>query len=121
MKKALLLFALAACGSKSPKVANEGGGSGTAAPVAETFTLDSLEQGDVSCYLDVTDGKGQQVVQPAVFELCPGAEKDASQYVGKKITLTWGKANVLGDSCDGNPDCKDTKNIDIVEDVSPAE
>ena len=89
--------------------------NGIGAPV----TLVSLESGDVACYVSVMDGE-EEVYHEGDFELCEGGLSDASALVGTSVVLSLEKANVLADSCEGNPDCTETKEVDFVVGIEAA-
>lgn len=76
-------------------------------------TLVSLESGDVACYVSVLDGE-EEVYHHGDFELCEGGLSDASTHIGTSVVLTLEKTNVLADSCEGNPACTDTQEVDFV-------
>jgi len=125
MKKALLIAVLAACGgSKKPAVANAGGSGSASASDASSptgpVTIEGVEQGDDSCYLEITDDKGAAQTLPADFDLCPGAPKDVSKMIHSKVTLGWQTANVLSASCEGDVDCGKTDRENIVITVTAA-
>lgn len=89
-------------------------------PTAVTYTLVSVVAGDAACYLTVTDGAAAEQSLPADFELCPGGGSDATRYVGSRVTLDRHPGQVMADSCAGDPNCKETKTVDLVVAVKPA-
>src|SRR5688500_6130006 len=97
---ALVVLSFACSSSKKePTTENVGGGVGD--PPA-TVTLVEVSQGDVACYVTVAGEGGAKETHPGVFELCPGGAADASAFVGFPVQLTWGKANLMAASCEGN-------------------
>ena len=128
MKRIVLLVSIlgaAACGgSQKSQATGNGGGTGAGPASAsskpdEVVTIKGVEAGDQSCYLQVTDSKGTEQNYPADFELCPGGKNDASKLVGFPVTLSWGKANVLAASCEGDMNCGKSEQEDIVTTVTP--
>jgi hypothetical protein len=122
MKRVLLIVALAACGgSKKPAVSNTGG-SGAASSSSSSsgpVLLKGVQQGDDSCYLQITDEKGADQTVPADFDLCPGAPKDVSKMINTKVMLSWQMANVLSASCEGDTSCGKTDRENVVMSVAP--
>jgi hypothetical protein len=68
--------------------------------------------GDRACYLNVEDEKGQSREEMASFELC-----EREDLVGRRARLHFGKAQVMAESCQGNPDCPDTETVDLVNGI----
>lgn len=87
--------------------------SSTFAQTPNPVTINSASAGDVACYLEVTDASGTAQSLMADFSICERTDLD-----GKKATLTYSKQNVLADSCQGNPDCSDSKTVDLVTKVN---
>ena len=82
-------------------------------------TLVGLEAGDVSCYVSVQDGEAVADYD-GDFELCEGGMSDATALIGTSVVLTTEKANVQADSCEGNPDCTESKEVDLVVGIEAA-
>jgi len=74
-----------------------------------TGTLTGLEAGDVACYVNLKPASGDELYLHGDFALC-----EDTSLVGKEVVLTTEKANVMGDSCEGDPECTDTKEVDLV-------
>ncbi len=83
-------------------------------PLVTKMTLTAVELGDISCYVSGVDDKGAEHILSADVDLCPGEPLDVSHLIGVPVLLTWGKANVLSASCDGDIDCGRSDYIDIV-------
>ncbi|MBX3160527.1 MAG: hypothetical protein KF773_31470 [Deltaproteobacteria bacterium] len=111
----ILACVIACGGSKSPP-ANSAGQGPAASPVA---TLKELQNGDRACYV-VLDKGGEQVSLEGDFDLCPNNPHDASALIGKKVTYTTKKANVLAASCEGNVDCGKSDEVDLVVTITAA-
>jgi hypothetical protein len=103
----LTVLTLTACGGKAAAPA-------TPAPAGgPTGTLKELQNGDRACYVVVeVDGADQSI--EGDFELCPGASQDASGLIGQRVTWTTKKANVQAASCQGDPDCADSDEVDLI-------
>jgi hypothetical protein len=112
----IILFAAACSGGGKGKGGGGGEGGGT---VAETYTLVSIESGDAACYVTVKDSTGAENTHPGSFDLCPGGPADASNLIGFPVALGWTKANVIAPSCEGNPECADTEETNIVSTIDP--
>lgn len=106
----LSLLLLTACGAEPTPEATE--------PAAE-FTLLSLEAGDVACYATLRDAAGEETLEYASFEVC-----ERSELIGARVWPTFIEAQVLADSCAGDPDCGESKTVRLVdrlEALDPAE
>ena len=83
-----------------------------------------ITKGDLAdvaaCYLEVKDASGVTESVPADFELCPGGSGDASRHIGRKVTLERRPTKIMADSCQGNPQCTETKTVDLVIAVKAA-
>ena len=118
----LTMLTLLACGgSEDDRAGTEPPATtSTTRPAAATVTLISVESGDAACYLEVEDAAGTEETLAAAFELCPGGERDASGLVGRKVVLERRPGEILADSCEGNPECKESKTVDLVVEVKAA-
>ena len=94
---------------------------GTAQPADDAVTLVSVESGDAACYLNVRTAAGTEEALAADFELCPGGKSDASRLVGRKVVLERRPEQVMADSCQGDPECNETKTVDLVVEVKAAD
>lgn len=83
-------------------------------PTTGEGMLDGLELGDRACYVQL-DVDGTKHSAEGSFELCAGGSRDASTLVGKRVTWTTVRANVLAASCQGDVDCKESDAVDLVE------
>ena len=102
------MLALGACGSSKSTSTSD-----TTAPAPAAVTLADLQSGDTSCYAIFSTGSGEATMN-ADFDLCPGGAKDASALKGSLVTYRTEKANVIATSCQGDPECKDTEEVDLV-------
>lgn len=68
----------------------------------------------------VLDVGGQEQSLEGDFDLCAGGAKDATALVGKQVTYTTRKANVQAASCEGNPECTDSDEVDLVITITEA-
>jgi hypothetical protein len=115
----------AGCGSDggeeeraAPGTTATGATTTTAGPAV--YTLLSVEGGDTACYLTVKDAAGWDDTLPASFDLCPGGNADASPLIGSPVTVERRPAQVMADSCAGDPNCTDTTTVQLVVAVKPA-
>lgn len=93
---------MAACGSNRP-----------ASNHAPAVTLKGLQNGDRACYVILQSATGESSLE-GDFELCAGGGHDASALIGRRITYTTSKANVLAASCQGDVDCGKSDSVDLV-------
>lgn len=75
-------------------------------------TVTGLESGDVACYVTLDYGNGKTEMKTAAFDICDQPIK------GKKITFKMEKGQVLADSCQGDPECSETKTVDLITSVT---
>ncbi len=133
--RALLLPVLllcAACGSSDDVAAigevSEAGPIGDAAPLEtvvdsasgetvvmgaaqvsdEVVTITQMQPGDRACYLTV-QGDGGERQEMADFEFC---ERD--DLIGQRVTLTTVATQIQAMSCQGDPECPDTEQVQLV-------
>lgn len=111
-----LLFAAAllalGCGGASPASTTPP----TPAPTASAAivgTLRELQNGDRACYVILDTTEGQRSIE-GDFELCPGAGSDASALIGQEVELTTERAKVQAASCQGDPECSASDEVDLV-------
>lgn len=109
----LSVLALIGCGGKAAAPAAPAPAAGPAG------TLKELQNGDRACYVVVDTAAGEQSIE-GDFELCPGASKDASALIGQRVTWTTEKAKVQAASCEGNPDCADSDEVDLIVTITAA-
>ncbi len=90
--------------------------SGPAAPLATTGTLSSLQNGDVACYIAL-DGPLGELSWYGDFELC----QTATELVGRSVVVQIGDGRVIAPSCQGDPECPDHIDVQIVTEIRPAD
>ncbi len=109
----LTVLILTACGGKAAAPA-------TPAPAGgPTGTLKELQNGDRACYVVVEVDGAEQSIE-GDFELCPGAGRDASGLIGQRVTWTTEPAKVQAASCEGDPDCADSDEVDLIVTITAA-
>ena len=74
-----------------------------------TGLLTALQSGDVACYLTLKDKNGTPFTEMAIFEIC-----EMQKMVGKRVRLSYRIESVIADSCQGNPECQDTRKVALV-------
>ncbi len=121
MRSSLLLVVIlaAACGGKAKTTTPIAGSGGTPSAAAAAVTLKELQNGDAACYVVVVDGTEEKSL-PGDFELCKGGAHDASALIGKRVTFTTEKQNVLAASCQGDVDCGKSDQVDLVTTITAA-
>lgn len=77
-------------------------------------TVNQLQAGDVACYVSLTDDQGRRYQESADFAFC---EKPA-QYLGKRVSLAYALASVMAPDCQGNPACKKTIRIPVIQSMT---
>jgi hypothetical protein len=73
-------------------------------------TVTATNSGDVACYLTLKDDRGVVFEEMAKFEICD----QKPPLKGKRVTLTYTLQSVMADECQGNPDCKKTRTVALV-------
>ncbi len=91
-----------------------------AAPVAKAEAgpvgkLVSLQNGDAACYV-VIQGSAGEASYPGDFDLC-GPEGEA--LVGKDVQLRLETGTVMAATCEGDPACTDTEEVQQVKELVP--
>ncbi len=87
-----------------------------AASAKEVATLHDAVFGDSACYLTLTDAAGAIVEATATFEVCEAA----LDHIGRRVSLGYGTGSILAPSCEGDPACQDTVQVDLVTGIAPA-
>lgn len=77
-------------------------------PALETGTVTRVERGDRTCYVGLTDANNNTFVQFADFSICE------QNLEGATVRLTYGPAEVLARSCQGDVDCGQTESATII-------
>jgi hypothetical protein len=72
-------------------------------------TITDLQSGDVACYVSLKDEQGKAFEELAEFEIC-----EKSKLLGKRVRLSYVLGSVLADSCQGDPECKDSKIVALI-------
>ena len=74
-------------------------------------TITDLQSGDVACYLLMKDATGAEFTEMGDYSICDSAPG----LIGKTVRLRYGRAQVLADECQGNPDCGKSRSVVLVE------
>ena len=69
----------------------------------------SAEAGDTACYLVIKDDEGKMHDEMAIFDLC-----DDTTLINKPAGFSYERSNVMAASCEGNPECVETKVVWLV-------
>lgn len=75
-----------------------------------TGTVVSLVNADTACQVELRDDAGETRFESADFELC----FQEPSLVGRRVALTWTEANVMAESCQGDPECGDSERIVLI-------
>lgn len=117
----VVVFALGCGGGEAPPSevpappaapAAEAPAAPAAEPAGEGPKLVSLVSGDTACYATFLEN-GVERQELATFEMC-----EHQDLVGSVVTITKEKANVMAASCQGDPECKDTEEVDIISSMT---
>ena len=73
-------------------------------------TVVDLQNGDISCYMELKDDKGATFQESADFEIC----MQKPPLKGKRVRLTYKLSRVQAASCQGAPDCKKSETVPLV-------
>ena len=79
-------------------------------------TVQSMENGDIACYLHMKDDRGAKFTELADFEIC----MQKPSVVGKRVRLDYQVSRVQSASCQGDPNCKKSDVIALVSKATPA-
>ncbi len=102
-----------------------GRAAGTGAPLPATVrigselkrtsgTVTAQEVGDTACYLSLRDETGKAFTEMAEFEIC----ERQPRITGKKVILGYTEAKVPDESCQGDPNCRKSRKVALVNSVS---
>ena len=69
-----------------------------------------LVNADTACNMMLKDEKGTEFMESADFDIC----FQKPSLIGKRVSLKYRMANVMAESCQGNPDCKKSDRIALV-------
>jgi len=113
-KRLIFVVLIAACSKKADPTP-------PTPPAAPTpvGTLKELQNGDRACYV-ILDIDGQEQSMEGDFDLCEGGPRDASALVGKRVTYTTERAKVQAASCEGDPECAESDEVDLVKTITAA-
>jgi len=115
---ALALFLVGCAGKSAPPAATAP--SGHSAGKLKVVTLKALENGDRACYVIVETTEGEQSLA-GDFSLCEGGDRDATALLGQEVVYTTAPGKVAAVSCQGDPECTDSDDLDLVMTIKPAD
>lgn len=75
-----------------------------------TGTIVSLVNADTACAVELREDDGAVRHESADFDLC----FQQPSPVGRRVALTWTEANVMAESCQGDPECGDSERIALI-------
>ncbi len=73
-------------------------------------TILRMENGDIACHLHLKDERGAEFTELGDFDLCT----QEKQLVGRRVALTYRVGSVQSEECQGDPDCRKSKQIPLV-------
>ncbi len=79
-------------------------------------TVRSVTPGDRSCYAELVDERDRTATAMAVFDLC---EQDA--ILNTRVRLTYEPVRVMAESCQGDPECRDSETRMLISRVEPVQ
>ena len=94
----------------------------TAAPIAADIVkvgreakrtrglVKELSQGDIACYMTLTDAAGREFTEFADFDIC----SQEPSLIGQTVRMSYKMSRVLAASCRGNMDCGKTDRVALV-------
>lgn len=77
-------------------------------------TVTALNAGDVACYVTLRDDRGATFEEMARFEIC-----EQANLVGKRVALTYSLQNVMAPECQGDPSCKKSRTVPVINVAKP--
>lgn len=80
-----------------------------------TGTVTDIQTGDTACRLVLKDDQGRGFQEMADFALC---EKPKA-WLGRRVALSYMQATVPADSCQGDPACRKTQKVVVVQSLKP--
>ncbi|MFY8148950.1 MAG: hypothetical protein ACOVNL_06995 [Prochlorococcaceae cyanobacterium] len=83
-------------------------------PAPSRGILRSLQNGDRACYAEVEDSQGVRRSLEAAFELC-----ERTDLIGRRVQLVRRTARVLAASCQGDPDCGRSDEVQLIVELRP--
>jgi hypothetical protein len=80
----------------------------------EIATVVSMEAGDIACYVELKVGHQYQQ-KMANFEIC-----EQTHFIGKQVTLSYERGNVLSASCNGDMVCNKSDTVWLINKMTEA-
>lgn len=87
---------------------------GDAAPAPETYLVKAVEQGDISCYIEL-ERDGAVTMHSGDFEVCK------PELVGKRVAIETSQANVQSEECQGDPECTLSESVELIVKMTPVD
>ncbi|HEX8276747.1 MAG TPA: hypothetical protein VF615_29175 [Longimicrobiaceae bacterium] len=96
--------------TSADSIAAAGPPSAPAGPRQVTAVVRSLTDGDSGCYVVLEGEDGGSFDRLGPFELC-----ERQELTGRRVRVTLGPGEVMADSCGGNPECTESKTVEVVK------
>ena len=90
-----------------------------APPSAPVYTLRRLVTGDRACYVDLQPVDAEIETRLADFGVC--AQAEVEDLVGQPVQIEVGEADVMAESCEGDPECTDFETVELITRLFAAE
>lgn len=88
--------------------------SAPAGPRQVTAVVRSLTDGDSGCYVVLEGEDGGSFDRLGPFDLC-----ERQELTGRRVRVTLGPGEVMADSCEGNPECTESRTVEVVRAMEP--
>jgi hypothetical protein len=77
-------------------------------------TVTDVQAGDLACHMSLKDDQGRAFEEMADFTLC----ENPKTYLGRRVNLSYTLGTVAADACQGDPSCKKTRPIVLVQSLT---
>ena len=78
-------------------------------------TVTSLQLGDHACYVTLKFADGKEQDWPASFDICE------LPLLNKKVIYKTEKSSMAADSCEGDPECTETQEVEMITSMKAAQ
>ena len=85
------------------------------ADAAKAPTVTSLQMGDHACYVTLKFADGKEQDWPASFDMCD------LPLLNKKVIYKTEKSSMAADSCEGDPECTETQEVEMITSMKAAQ
>ncbi len=89
-------------------------GCGDSAKTQDAYLVKTVEQGDISCYIEL-EREGAVSMHSGDFEICK------PEFVGQRVTIETSEAKVQSEECQGDPECTLSETVELIVKMTPVE